>query len=137
MRDLIIVLWASIFVGGCTSSLKEGELVTVRGMIPVKEMGVSLIHEHVLVDFIGADSTGYHRWNRSAVVARALPYLIQAKEKGVKTFFDCTPAYLGRDPLLLRELSEKTGIQIVTNTGYYGARNNLFIPPSAFDATAY
>jgi predicted metal-dependent phosphotriesterase family hydrolase len=54
----------------------------------------------------------------------------------VKTFFDCTPAYLGRDPLQLRELSEKTGIQILINTGYFGARDNLFIPPSAFDATA-
>lgn len=136
MRNLIIVLWALIFFGSCSSSLKEGVLVTVRGRIPVKEMGVSLIHEHVLVDFIGADSTGYHRWERSEVVARVLPFLMEAKEKGVKTFIDCTPAYLGRDPLLLRELSEQTGIQILTNTGYYGARNNLFIPPSAFDATA-
>jgi phosphotriesterase-related protein len=99
-------------------------------------MGVSLIHEHVMVDFIGADSTGYHRWNRPEVIARALPFLMEAKQRGVKTFIDCTPAFLGRDPVLLRELSEKTGMNILTNTGYYGARNNQFIPASAIEASA-
>ncbi len=99
-------------------------------------MGICLVHEHILVDFIGADSTGYHRWERSKVIERALPILLEAKQKGVKTFFECTPAYLGRDPLLLKELSEKTGINIVTNTGYYGARENKFVPKHAFDDTA-
>jgi phosphotriesterase-related protein len=70
------------------------------------------------------------------VIERALPILLEAKQKGVKTFFECTPAYLGRDPLLLKELSEKTGINIVTNTGYYGARENKFVPKHAFDDTA-
>ncbi|MEZ4699456.1 MAG: hypothetical protein R2834_03920 [Rhodothermales bacterium] len=106
----------------------------MNGELPVREMGITLIHEHVLVDFIGADSTGYHRWDRSEVVARALPFLLEAKERGVKTLFECTPAYVGRDPLLLRELSEKSGLNIVTNTGYYGAGNNRFIPSSALEA---
>ena len=69
------------------------------------------------------------------MIERALPFLLEAKEKGVKTFFECTPAYLGRDPLLLKELSEKTDINIVTNTGYYGAVNNKFIPEHAFNDT--
>jgi phosphotriesterase-related protein len=61
---------------------------------------------------------------------------MEAKARGVKTFIDCTPAYLGRDPLLLHELSKKTGMNILTNTGYYGARNNKFVPASAFEASA-
>jgi len=70
------------------------------------------------------------------VIERALPILLEAKQKGVKTFFECTPAFLGRDPSLLKELSEKTGINIVTNTGYYGAREDKFIPKHAFDDSA-
>jgi phosphotriesterase-related protein len=136
VKNLIAIVSLGIVFSACASSHGNGELITVRGRIPVGEMGTSLIHEHVLVDFIGADSTGYHRWSRPEVVKRALPFLMEAKQRGVKTFIDCTPAYLGRDPVLLRELSEKTGMNILTNTGYYGARNNQFIPGSALNASA-
>ena len=46
------------------------------------------------------------------------------------------PAYLGRDPRLLVELANKSGLQILTNTGYYGARENIFLPKHAFKETA-
>src|SRR5690606_25553657 len=52
------------------------------------------------------------------------------------TMVECTPAYIGRDPLLLRELSAVTKMQIITNTGYYGAADNKFLPPHAFSETA-
>ncbi len=133
MSKLIVFLFTFFTLTNCTQNWKQEKLITVRGEIAIEEIGVSLIHEHILVDWIGADSTGYHRWDRSEVIERALPFLLEAKEKGVKTFFECTPAYLGRDPLLLKELSEKTDINIVTNTGYYGAVNNKFIPEHAFN----
>ncbi len=135
MNKLIVFLLACLLATNCTHKPGREKLITVKGEIPVEEMGISLIHEHIMVDFIGADSTGYHRWNKSEVIGRALPFLMEAKQKGVNTFFECTPAYLGRDPLLLRELSEKTGINIVTNTGYYGAMNNKYIPEHAFTDT--
>jgi phosphotriesterase-related protein len=118
-----------------SNGFAQNKLMTVNGEISVDNMGISLVHEHVLVDFIGADSTGYHRWDSSEVIERALPFLLEAKDRGVATLFECTPAYLGRDPLLLKELSKKTGINIVTNTGYYGARENLYIPNHAFNDT--
>lgn len=135
MKKLIIFLPAIIYVTSCSQNLNQGSLVTVKGKIPFDKMGISLIHEHILVDFIGADSTGYNRWEKSKVIERVLPFLIEAKQKGVNTIFECTPAYLGRDPLLLKELSEKTGINIVTNTGYYGANNNKYVPEHAYDET--
>jgi phosphotriesterase-related protein len=136
MSRFIIFLVACFFVTSSTSqNLKQEKLITVTGKIPVEEMGVSLIHEHILVDFVGADSTGYHRWEKAKVIERVLPFLMEAKQKGVNTFFECTPAYLGRDPLLLKELSEKSGINIVTNTGYYGVRNNKYVPKHALDQT--
>lgn len=111
-------------------------VMTVTGEIASEDMGTTLIHEHVLVDWIGADSTGYHRWDREAVVERVLPFINDAKEQGVETMLETTPAYLGRDPVLLRELSERSGVQILTNTGYYGAVDNNFMPEHAWEESA-
>jgi len=111
-------------------------VMTVTGPIPPAQMGFTLEHEHVLVDFIGADSTGYHRWDRTGVVKKVLPYLLEIKQQGVQTLIECTPAYLGRDPVLLKILSEKSGLYLLTNTGYYGARDNLYVPKHAFGETA-
>ena len=110
--------------------------MTVNGPVSSKEMGVSLIHEHILVDFIGADSITDQRWDKSKVVDRSLPFLKQIKDLGCQTFIECTPAYLGRDPLLLKFLSSSSGLNIITNTGYYGAGNNKYIPQHTFNETA-
>jgi phosphotriesterase-related protein len=117
-------------------NLEQPKINTVTGEIPSSEIGKTLHHEHLLVDFIGADSTGYHRWNRDSVTEKALPYLLEIKNLGYKTLVECTPAYLGRDPLLLKQLSEKSGIQIITNTGYYSAVGGKFIPKHGFTETA-
>ncbi len=111
-------------------------LQTVTGPISASQMGLTLIHEHILVDFIGADQITPSRWNRAEVVAKMLPYLQELKQLGCQTILECTPAYLGKDPLLLKELSEQSGIQILTNTGYYGAVDNKFLPAHALTETA-
>ena len=61
------------------------------------------------------------------------PYLAELAARGVGTLVDCSPAYLGRDPLLLARLSEVTGLRIVTNTGWYKAP---YLPARAFEMTA-
>ena len=108
--------------------LEAGTVMTVRGPIDSAELGRTLEHEHILVDFIGAEETGYHRWDRDEVVSKVLPFLEEAKALGYQSIIECTPAFLGRDPRLLKSLSEQTGLHIVTNTGYYGARENKYIP---------
>jgi phosphotriesterase-related protein len=104
----------------------EKIILTVTGPMPADSMGLTLIHEHILVDFIGADSTGYHRWNRDTVIQKVLPYLLEARDLGVKTILECTPAYLGRDPELMKLLSKKSGLNILTNTGFYGSGSGKF-----------
>jgi phosphotriesterase-related protein len=104
-------------------------LVTVLGPIPADQFGLALPHEHVLCDFIGAEGTGPHRWDREAVAARMLPLLEEAVRAGVRGFVDCTPACIGRDPELLRTLALKTGLHFLTNTGYY---KEPYLPPHAF-----
>jgi len=111
-------------------------IITVNGPIPASDLGTTLVHEHVLVDFAGADSTGYHRWDKDQVVERVIPYLKEIQDLGVNTLFECTPAYVGRDPWVLKALSEKTGMNLVTNTGYYGAHGNRFIPKEFYKLSA-
>jgi phosphotriesterase-related protein len=65
-----------------------------------------------------------------------MPYLLAIKDLGCQTFVECTPEYIGRDPVLLKSLSEATGLNIITNTGYYGAANDKFIPEHAYSESA-
>lgn len=132
---LCFPVWCGIAAQNVVAE-KTSEILTVNGAVDTHDMGTTLIHEHVLVDWIGADSTGYHRWDREKVIERVLPYFEAAKEKGVDTILECTPAYLGRDPFILEELSRKSGIQILTNTGYYGAVDNNFMPEHAHRESA-
>jgi phosphotriesterase-related protein len=116
----------------CTINKVENKIITVTGEIQASEMGISLIHEHILVDFIGSDKTGYHRWDREKVVQKVLPFLREVKKHGLSTMLECSPAYLGRDPIVMRQLSEQSGINILTNTGFYGAIGSKYIPSFAF-----
>jgi phosphotriesterase-related protein len=139
--DFKIILWLILFlvfgiiIITCKPDSRE-YIMTVNGPESPGKMGITLEHEHILVDFIGADSTGYFRWNRDSVIEKALPYVLDAKEKGVKTFIECTPSFLGRDPLLLKALSQRTGVIFMTNTGYYGANKNKYIPDSFYQMDA-
>jgi phosphotriesterase-related protein len=112
-------------------------VMTVNGPLPAGQMGTTLPHEHFLVDFIGADSSSFDRWNRDTVINKVLPFLFEAKKYGVESIIECTPAYLGRDPELLQRLSNASGLHIITNTGYYGAINSKALPHSAFSQTAH
>ncbi|MDO9372943.1 MAG: hypothetical protein Q7T76_00930 [Ferruginibacter sp.] len=113
----------------------DKKVMTINGPISIGQLGRTLVHEHFLVDFIGADKISYDRWDRSVVLKKVLPFVLQAKQHAVKTMFDCTPAFLGRDVTLLKLICEETGMQVVTNTGYYGAVDNKFLPAHAFSET--
>jgi predicted metal-dependent phosphotriesterase family hydrolase len=136
------LLGGSAVALGCLAAGSPAALIpkpmvqTVLGPVPADELGFTLPHEHVLCDFIGAEETGAHRWTVDEVVKTMTPYLRQARERGVRSFVDCTPAYIGRDVRILRRLAELTGLHILTNTGYYGAAGDKYLPKSAFTSSA-
>ena len=101
----------------------------VTGKISFDDAGTILPHEHVMVDFVGADKTGPHRWNQDKVIEKMTPRLEEVKNHNVGTIFECTPMYLGRDPVLLKRLSQKTGIQLITNAGQY---KEPYLPEESF-----
>ncbi len=118
------------------SGLQQDYVMTVMGPLHKYKMGKTLVHEHILVDFIGAAEVSADRYNIEEAFAKALPHLTDIVKLGCKTLIECTPAYLGRDVLLLRKLSEATGLHLITNTGYYGASREKFIPPHAYTISA-
>lgn len=128
LKPVLIYCLTALLITQCTIKSNDSIIMSVNGPVSVEEMGESLIHEHVLVDFIGADQISEKRWDKAEVIKVVLPYLKEIKMLGGKTFIECTPNYLGRDPVLLKALSDSTGLNIITNTGYYGACNNKFLP---------
>ena len=106
------------------------QIDTVTGPISADALGVTLMHEHVLVDFIGASEVSRSRYDADAVVTTVLPYLQQVRALGCETIVECTPAYLGRDARLLQRLSQASGLTILSNTGFYGAAKDKHVPRS-------
>jgi predicted metal-dependent phosphotriesterase family hydrolase len=111
-------------------------VMTVTGQVPASSLRFVLAHEHILVDFVGADKVSKERYSPAEVFNVALPFLRDAKNHGCDTFVDCTPIYLGRDVKLLHRLSEASGLNIICATGYYGARQEKFFPAHVHTETA-
>ncbi len=133
---IFMSLTGYLILQSCTMTTDEGLIFTVRDKVSPAGDEIWLSHEHLLVDFIGADSIDFNRWDKEEVISSMKPYLEEIASHDVKYFVDATPAYLGRDVEILKELSKQTGIRIVTNTGLYGARQNKFIPSWAFVLSA-
>ena len=125
--SIFFLFMTSLFSTASCQSTKL-QIITVTGEMPASKMGITLTHEHVLVDFAMIDSIGLNRYSKDSVIIKVLPYFEELKSHKVATFVDCTPEFLGRDPQLLAALSRKSEIRILTNTGWYAADRERHIP---------
>ena len=112
----------------CSPLPRQSHHMTVSGPVKTGKKAFWLSHEHILVDFVGAGLISRERWNVDSVMVTMLPYLRELPAKGVRFFVDATPYYLGRDIVLLQKMAEASGLQIITNTGLYGAVQNKYLP---------
>ena len=99
----------------------EKNVMTVTGPVPVEQLGMTLMHEHFTFAYPGwfADDS-LHPYNREAAETACLKVLEDVKKLGVRTIVDATAADVGgRDPILLRNLSEKSGVRIIASTGLF------------------
>ncbi len=110
---------------------REGKIYTVTGAINPEQLGFCLTHEHVMSNFGGENSLDPN-YDEKKLYAQVLPYLKKVKNLGCDTIADCTTAYFGRDVNILKKLSAQSGVQILTNTGYYGAADDRYVPEHAF-----
>lgn len=136
-RDFLHCLGIAAAVGRVPADDASPAVIrSVTGDLLPGELGLTLVHEHVLVDFIGAGQVSPRRYDPNEVFQVVLPFLEQAATLGVRTVFECTPNFLGRDAHLLVRLSRASGVNLVTNTGLYGAVGDKFLPPWAFTESA-
>ena len=136
LRDASTLAGAMVMGPAVLANENEYSLMSVLGPIKPGELGITLIHEHVMADFIGAAETGTHRYQPDKIVEKALPYLVALRKAGCRTLIDCTPVYLGRDARVLQRVAKASGLNIFTTTGYYCAVKQKFLPPHAYTETA-
>lgn len=112
----------------------EGSIMTVTGPVPPEEMGTALAHEHILSRF-GEPPARRADYDLADLFQTVVPILEDVQSVGCDTIVDCTAAYFGRDPLIMKRLAEITGLHLVINTGFYGAADDRYVPAFAYDET--
>jgi phosphotriesterase-related protein len=100
--------------------MKTAKVNTVLGPVSADDLGVTLMHEHVIFGFPGwsGDCT-IGPFDRDAALKASQDLFDELKGYGLKTFVDATPNETGRDPGFLKEVSEKCEVNIVCATGFY------------------
>jgi phosphotriesterase-related protein len=90
-------------------------VMTVLGEVDATDLGLTLTHEHIYLDQLRE----YRRDGLLNDPALARSELEAFREAGGRTIVDCTSEGLGRDPLALRAIAERTGLHVVMGSGHY------------------
>ena len=97
-------------------SVADAQIETVLGPIPPSSAGVTMAHEHVLIDAWPMFHTYDAILDDEDLAIRELAPLFEA---GGRTLVDCTTIGIGRDPDALVRVSRATGLNIVMGAGWY------------------
>ena len=124
----------------------KGLVQTVLGPVPPSELGPTMTHEHLLIDFlcmfnplpeamararayepITLENLGWVRYNsysnRDNLLLgdeeTAIDEASLYKRAGGGTIVDATTIGIGRDPLALARIARATGLNVVMGAGYY------------------
>ena len=123
-----------------------GQIQTVLGAVAPDAIGITMPHEHLLIDFkvmfaepaaagdkgrafepVSLGNLGWVRQNFNANLDNlrlldeqvAQDEIALFKRAGGQTVVDPTPKTLGRDPLALARVARATGLNVVMGAGYY------------------
>jgi phosphotriesterase-related protein len=141
MNDIITTSHEEALVG-----VRSGKVMTVLGPIPVEELGITLMHEHLLLDAsswwqrpccgseialaerpIDVSMIGELRMNpflnrdncQLLDVNAAIEELGLYTDLGGRSLVDATNLGIGRDPRALQKISRRTGLNVVMGAGFY------------------
>lgn len=89
---------------------------TVLGDIPKEELGVTLAHEHFIVNLDKVRHDGYSRIDTCEEVE---PEIKKAMALGIQAAVEVTTIDMDRDVRKLQQISKDTGLKIVCATGFY------------------
>jgi len=93
---------------------------TVLGDISPEALGVTYMHEHLIIESEIVKKDYEHIYLPSTEYAIA--EVLLCKKAGVQSMVDCMPTGSGRNPQKLRKISELTGINIIATTGLHHDR---------------
>lgn len=92
---------------------------TVKGTIGTDKLGSVLMHEHIFSSSMGV-ALSYPQLYKEGAYEKIEKDLNTMKANGIDTVVDATPVGLGRDVVGLKQASEKTGVNIIATTGWWG-----------------
>jgi phosphotriesterase-related protein len=93
---------------------------TVLGDISPETLGVTYMHEHLIIESEIVKKDYEHIYLPST--EDAVTEVMICKKAGVQSMVDCMPTGAGRNPQKLRKISELTGINIIATTGLHHDR---------------
>jgi len=96
---------------------------TVNGPIPVEQLGVTLMHEHILQANWSMRMSYPHWFNYEEFIEYATEDVKRTHEIGVQTLVEQTPVCLGRDIHAIKDVADRTGMQIIACTGFFYTEN--------------
>ena len=123
-----------------------GKAQTVLGAVPADELGISLTHEHLLVDLgstfsppddatsysfayqpVSTDNLWWVRYNYGGNKDNmelldeetAIAEAARFKRAGGRSIVDATSVGIKRDPLGLARIARATGLNVIMGSGYY------------------
>ncbi len=123
-----------------------GKAQTVLGAVPANELGISLTHEHLLVDLgstfqppedassysfayqpVTTENLWWVRYNYGGNKDNmelldedtAIAEAARFKKSGGQTIVDATSVGIKRDPLGLARIARATGLNVIMGSGYY------------------
>ena len=96
---------------------------SVLGTIDSTALGFTLMHEHLIAASAGI-SQNYPELLGARYMDRIINGLTQAKEGGIDTIVDASTFDLGRDVSIMAEASRRTGVNIITCTGWFHSNSS-------------
>jgi phosphotriesterase-related protein len=100
-------------------SMTEGKIMTVKGPVSARSLGLILPHEHLFTDLRGPFVPEYGKADPDRVAQVTRPYLDAAYQAGVTALVECSTVGVGRNIQVLRRLAEITPVHIIAPTGVY------------------
>jgi phosphotriesterase-related protein len=96
---------------------------TVLGDIPASQLGVTYMHEHLIIDspIVSRDFPHIHLPSEAEAIAE----VNLCSSAGVQTLVDCMPTGSGRSAVKLAAISKATGVNIVATAGLHTDRYYL------------
>ncbi len=96
--------------------MHQSYITTVRGDIPADQLGATLAHEHLYCDISPFSGRPDNRIMDVPLIAAEMAHFLRA---GGRSIIEVTPDGIGRNAPRLREISERSGVHIVSGIAFY------------------